>query len=151
MNQWFRRLRGMLGMGLAWAIGGIGIGGLFELIDNIAPGALPFIRDVDMWPQTLAIPFFFGGIMFATVLMVVGSRHRFGELSLGRFAAWGAATGLLLGALGVAAGAPLYFIGIATVGSVVGASASLVMARLAERRERPALEHGLEPSDRLQP
>ena len=37
----------------------------------------------------LAIPGFFGGAFFSTVLGIAGRRHRFDELSLPRFAAWG--------------------------------------------------------------
>jgi hypothetical protein len=135
MTKWLKRVRGVFGMGLAWAVGGALVGGLIELIDNILPGALPMASLVDMWPQTLAIPGFLGGVVFAVVLGIVGSRRRFGALSLPRFAAWGAVAGLLLGGLGVWAGAPLYFLGITTLGSVIAASGSLVLARMAERRE----------------
>jgi hypothetical protein len=135
MKRWLRRVRGVLGMGLAWAVGGMLVGGLFELIDNVLPGALPFISRVDMWPQTLAIPFFLAGVIFSVVLAVVASRRRFGELSLPRFAAWGAAAGLVLGGIAVSMGAPVLFLGILTLASAIAASGSLVLARLAEKRE----------------
>jgi hypothetical protein len=124
-------------MGLIWAVGGVGIGGLFELIDNVAPGALPFISRVDMWPQTLAIPFFIAGLVFGAVLAIVGSRRRFDELSIPRFTAWGAVAGLLLGGIAVLLGikAPVLAVGILTLGSAVSAAASLTLARVAERRE----------------
>ncbi|MGZ8413628.1 MAG: hypothetical protein ACXW05_12910 [Gemmatirosa sp.] len=129
-----RRIRGVLGMGLIWAIGGMGIGGLIELIDNVLPAAHGFTRQVDMWPQTLAIPGFVAGVVFAIVLGIAGGRRRFEELSFQRFAAWGAVTGLLVGALGMSFGAPVLFLGVMTVLSVIGASSTLGLARLAERR-----------------
>lgn len=135
MKRWLRRIRGAFGMGLAWAVAGAVVGGFFEAVDNVLPGALPFVSRVDMWPQTLAIPGFLGGVVFSVVLAIAGSRRRFGELSLPRFAAWGAVAGLLLGGLAMAAGAPILFLGIMTVASVITASGSLALARMAEKRE----------------
>jgi hypothetical protein len=135
MKRWLRRIRGAFGMGLAWALAGVAVGGFFEAVDNVLPGALPFISRVDMWPQTLAIPGFLGGVVFSAVLAIAGSHRRFGELSLPRFAAWGAVAGLLLGGLAVAVGAPAFFIGITTFGSAIIASGSLALARMAEKRE----------------
>lgn len=134
MSQVLRRVRGVLGMGLIWAIGGIGIGGLIELLDNVMPAAHGFTRQVDMWPQTLMIPGFIAGVVFAIVLGIAGGRRRFEELSFQRFAAWGVVTGLLVGALGMSLGAPILFLGVMTLLSVVGASATLALARFAERR-----------------
>jgi hypothetical protein len=134
MEQWSRRVRGALGMGVAWAVGGALVGGVFEAIDNVLPGALPFISRVDMWPQTLAIPGFLGGVVFAVVLGFAGGRRRFDELSIPHFAAWGAAAGLLLGGLALSAGAPAAFIAITTLGSAVLASGSLAVARMAKTR-----------------
>jgi hypothetical protein len=135
MRTWPRRIRAAFGMGLAWAIAGAAVGGLFEAIDNVLPGALPFISRVDMWPQTLAIPGFLGGVVFSAVLAIAGSRRRFSELSLPRFAAWGTVAGVLLGGLGMALGAPAIFMGIMALGSAITASGSLVLARMAEKRE----------------
>lgn len=135
MHQWLRRVRGAVGMGLAWGAGfGVGVGGLIELIDNILPAAHPFTRLVDMWPQTLAIPGFVGGVLFAALLAVAGGGRRFGELSLARVAAVGAPAGVLLGAVGVANGAPALFILLTTLGSTLAASASLALARTAQDR-----------------
>lgn len=94
MNGWLRRLRGALGMGLTWAVGWALVGGVIELITNFVPGWNGAL--VDMWPQTLAIPAFFGGAAFSVVLAVAGRRRTFEELSLPRFLAWGAVGGVLL-------------------------------------------------------
>jgi hypothetical protein len=135
VKRWLKRVRGALGMGLLWAAGGAGVGGLIELLDNVLPGGLAMASAVDMWPQTLAIPSFLGGVVFAVVLGIAGGRRRFDELSLPQFAAWGAVAGLLLGGLGMSIGAPIVFMGITTLWSAIAASGSLVLARRAEHRE----------------
>jgi hypothetical protein len=132
-------------MGLIWAVGGMGVGGLIELLDNVLPGGLAMASAVDMWPQTLAIPGFLCGVVFGVVLAVVGSRRRFDELSLSRFTAWGALAGLLLGGLAVALGirAPVLAVALTTVGSAIAAAGSLTLARFGERRELLAAGEGV--------
>ena len=147
MNKWLRRLRGAVGMGLLWGAGGAGIGMLIELIANIVPG---FGAGVDIWPAVLGVMGFIGGGVFSVVLGIVAARRRFDELSLPWFTAWGAAAGLLAGALLLALGAPAIFVGVTTLGSAVGASGSLVLARMAERRESPDAElEAPDPEKRL--
>lgn len=98
----------------------------------------------DVWPMIFAYPAFFGGIVFSIVLGVVARRRRFHELSLPQFALWGALGGVLLGGLVLGlfmvagdvqdplrAGAIL--ITLATAGSTVAATATLALARMAER------------------
>ena len=99
MTQWARRVRGVLGMGLAWAIGGVGVAGVLETLDNVLPAAHPVTRLVDMWPQVLAILGFVAGVLFAIVLGAMARRRRFEEFSFTGFAALGALAGALLGAL----------------------------------------------------
>jgi hypothetical protein len=130
-------------MGLIWAVGGAGVGGLIELMDNVLPGGFPMASAVDMWPQTLAIPSFLGGVVFAVVLGIAGGRRRFDELSLPQFAAWGAVAGLLLGGFGVSRGAPAVFMGITTLWSAVAAASSLALARRVEDRELLAAGAGV--------
>ena len=144
MTGW-RRLRGALGTGLIWAAGGAGVGGLIELLDNVLPGGLAMASAVDMWPQTLAIPSFIGGVLFATVLGIAAGRRRFDELSLPLFAALGALSGLLLGALGVSLGAPSVFMAITTLWSATAAAASLALAR--RSAERGLLDAGEDVGD----
>lgn len=134
MAQWTRRVRGVLGLGVLWGIGMAGVGGVIELLDNLFPGALPFARAVDMWPQTLAIPGFLGGALFGIVLSVAQRRRRFDELSLPGFAAWGAVGGVFLGALGTLLGAPIAFVGISALVSAGAATGSLALARRSQLR-----------------
>jgi hypothetical protein len=143
MSQWLRNLRGALKMGLTWAIAwGIGVGGLFELVGNIWPGA-PLVGLVDIWPMVLGIPGFLSGTVFAFVLRLSDGRRRFEQLSIPRFATLGAVGGLLSGAITVAvviaaAGAPSFWIqaaavcAVPTVLSTLSAVGTLALARQAE-------------------
>jgi hypothetical protein len=154
MKRWLKRIRGAVGMGLAWATGWAIAGLLIGVSSMLLPG-LPwwdsFFEVFDAPLPALAIPGFVGGAFFSIVLGIAGRRSRFSELSLRRFAAWGALGGLLLilfpfalVAVGLASregsdigtwqivaaiGAP--FIAL----SAASAAGSLMLARRAERRE----------------
>lgn len=104
MKQLVRGFRGVVVMILTWGAGWFLAGGLIELIENVAPGFLPFGSRVDMWPQELAIRGLVGGVAY-TGLLAIAERHRaLDELSFARSALWGAFVGLLLGAWAVYAG-----------------------------------------------
>ena len=149
-------------MGLTWAAGWAAAGLLIGVASVLLPG-LPwdaFFRIFDAPLPALAVPGFFGGALFSIVLGIAGRRHRFADLSLPRFAAWGALGGLLLSLLPLA----LVAVGLAsteggrlgiwqltavisaplTVLSALSASASFVLARRAEHRV--LLESGVEGS-----
>ena len=159
MKKWLRRIRGAVGMGLTWAVGWA-LGGLLIGVASIVLPWLPwwdaFFAVFDAPLPAMAVPGFFAGMFFSTVLGIAGRRRRFSELSLRAFAAWGAMGGLLLIAF------PFVLVGVglaSTSGSsihplkalaviagpfmllsVVSASATLLLARKAERRA--ALESG---------
>lgn len=98
MNQWLRRLRGALGMGVTWALGWAVAGVLIGASSNLLPG-LPwdsFFEVFDAPLPALAIPGFVAGGLFSIVLSVAARRRKFDELSLPKFALWGALGGLLL-------------------------------------------------------
>lgn len=158
MQKWSRRIRGAVGMGVTWALGWAVAGVLIGVTSKLVPG-LPwdsFFEVFDAPLPALAIPGFFGGVFFSTVLGIAGRRRRFRELSLPRFAAWGAAGGLLLSLFPAA----LFAVGLATPDpnfnfwritatisgpfftllSAISASATLMLARMAEGRE--SLETG---------
>ena len=134
MQPWLKRIRGVIGMGLIWAVGGLIVGGLIELVDNVFPAAHPWTRLVDMWPQTLALLFFRRGVVFVVVLGIAKGRRRFEDFSLRQFAAWGAVAGLGLGLLAVAMGAGIAFLAITTLMSAGAGAGSLALARMAEAR-----------------
>jgi hypothetical protein len=146
MMTWLKRIRGALGMGLVWAIGGAAIGGFIELLLNIFPG-LGGLHVIDMWPQTLAIPGFVGGLFFAVVLGLAGARHKSEYMSMRQFAVWGAAAGLMFGAFLLFTGfmhglipqfwlRALLFVAPVTLLSTAGAAMSYKLARMGDK---PAL------------
>ena len=154
MIKWLRRVRGAVGMGVTWAVGWAGFGVLIGVASILLPG-LPwdaFFKVFDAPLPALAVPGFFGGVLFSIVLGMAGRRRRFDELSVPRFAAWGALGGLLLSLLPHA----LVAVGLATVApgadlwqatavisgpfillSAVSAAGSLMLARKAEDRALP--------------
>lgn len=120
MKNWLRRIRGAVGMGLTWAAAWALAGMMIGVASILLPG-LPwdlFFRVFDAPLPAMAVPGFFGGVFFSMVLGIAGRRRRFSELSLPRFAAWGAAGGLLLTLFPFA----LVAVGLAsTEGSALGA------------------------------
>lgn len=152
MNRWLRRIRGAVGMGLAWAAGWALFGVLIGATSVLLPG-LPwdaFFEVFDAPLPALAIPGFLGGALFSVVLGIAGRRRRFEELSLPRFAAWGAVGGLLVSLVPAA----MVAVGLATLSrpdaglwrltatigvplallSAASAAGSLMLARKAEAR-----------------
>lgn len=138
MTKWGRRIRGAIGMGLAWGVAGFGAGTLLARVpgfDSDLPFALLFA------PLAFVV-----GIIFSGILVAIGRGRRFDSMSLSRFAAWGAVSGLLLSGI-FAVGAALrgeslwgefmVFGPALTMASAVGAAGSLALARRAESRELP--------------
>ena len=89
MEGGLRRIRGAVGMGLTWALAWFGAGMLLLLIVGPDAADVPF-------PLGFGAFGFVAGVAFSGVLGIVEGRRRFDQMSLGRFAAWGAAGGLLL-------------------------------------------------------
>ncbi len=137
MRGWLRRIRGAVGMGLTWAVGWAFVGFAIELVQELVPGWNGAI--VDIWPAALAYPAFLGGVVFSGVLSIAGRRRRFDQLSLPRFAAWGALGGVLLSLpimalLGFTL--PSFVVGgVITTLCTSSAAGSLLLARSAEDRE----------------
>jgi hypothetical protein len=153
MKSWLRRIRGAVGMGLIWAAGWA-LAGLLIGVTSILLPALPwgaFFEVFDAPLPALAVPGFFAGVFFSMVLGIAARRRRFRELSLPRFAAWGALGGLLLIAfpfalvgVGLASRAGSHISAwqiLATISgpfillSAASATGSLMLARMTERRK----------------
>lgn len=142
MKPLVRRLRGTLGMGLTWAVAWAVVGG--GIMEGIVD---PNGELLDMWPQTLAVPGFLGGVVFSGLLWLREGRRRFDELSLPRFAGWGALAGALLGGLALGAGAlpgigsvwlrAAVLMGPVAVMSAASAAGSLAVARWATSSALP--------------
>ncbi|HET9426358.1 MAG TPA: hypothetical protein VFO55_13395 [Gemmatimonadaceae bacterium] len=95
---WLRRIRGALGMGLTWAAAWAVFGLMIGVSSILLPG-LPWHIYFDVFDAPLpamAIPGFVGGAIFSVVLGIAARRRRFDELSVPKFAAWGALGGMLL-------------------------------------------------------
>jgi len=140
MKKWLRRMRGALGMGLTWAVGWTLVGMLGVVVFYALFPSVPDIFDV--WIPVFAYPGFLAGVGFSVVLRIAEGRRRFDELSIPRFAAWGAVGGLLVGTFvavlgfGKAPNAALATImGTTTLLGAVSASGSLALARREEDRE----------------
>lgn len=152
MKTWLRRIRGAIGMGVTWALGWALFGLMIGVSSRLLPG-LPwdaFFEVFDAPLPALAVPGFVGGVLFSVVLGIAGRRRTFDELSLPRFALWGAAGGLLLSLVPAA----MVGVGLASLEggrfgpwqlttiispplillSAVSASVSLILARRAEDR-----------------
>lgn len=140
--KWLTRIRGTVGMGLAWAV-------------VWAPGAVlvGLILDPDgsmdeMWPAIGAYPGFLCAVVFSALLGIAYGRRGLGELPLSRAAAWGAAAGVLVGVLPFTIGEstsklPVWqlaalVIGSFTLLSAASAAGSAMVARYAARRQAPA-------------
>jgi hypothetical protein len=132
MRKWIRHIRGAIGMGVTWAAALFGV------------GFVP--RWVFGFNADLPFPFLFGGlgfiagVIFSGLLVLTEGRRRFDEMSLARFAAWGATGGLLLSALFVRGtalgwGEVLAISTTFAVASAACAAGSLAVARRAVRRE----------------
>ena len=139
MKKLLRRVRGAVVMGLTWAVVWAPVGVLIGMIVD-PDGSMD-----EMWVAIGAYPGFLGGVAFATVLGIAGRHRRFDELSLPRFAAWGAVAGLLVGTLPFALGdattrIPLWLLAGTVIGSItllsaLSAAGSLALARRAQKRE----------------
>jgi hypothetical protein len=149
--KWLKRLRGALGMGITWALAWAIVGG--AIMEGIVD---PNGRILDMWPQTLAIPGFLSGVLFSVVLGLTEGRRRFEELSLSRFARWGAVAGAVLGGVALAAGAlpalPLVLrlavlFGPTTLLGAASASGTFVLAKKAAGRQLLAAGYDSDDDD----
>ena len=153
MKKWLRRIRAAVTMGLIWAVPWAVVALLIGMIVD-PDGSMD-----EMWPVIGAYPGFLGGVLFSIVLSIAERHRPLSELSVRRFAAWGAAAGLAIGVLPFLLGTPAAEINVARLATVVigsftvmsagSAAGSLVLARRAEARQ--LLEAGADTYDaRLQ-
>jgi hypothetical protein len=137
MKKWLRRIRGAIGMGLTWALAWFAAGVALLLIVGFDAADVPF-------PLGFGFFGFLAGAAFSGVLGIVEGRRRFDQMSLPRFAGWGALGGLLLSLIFVAlaklGGENLEILVLGPVFAVAGAGSavgSLALARMAEDRALP--------------
>lgn len=135
MRNWLRRIRGAIGMGLTWGAAWFAVGFIPRWVLGIESD-LPF-------PLLFGGLGFIAGVTFSGLLMLTQGRRRFDQMSLPRFARWGALGGLLLSALFVRGasygwGEVLAISATFAVASAACASGTLAVARRAVRRELPS-------------
>lgn len=134
MKSWVRRIRGAIGVGLTWAVAWFGAGMVLLLIVGFGAADVPF-------PLFFGLLGFLAGATFAGILGIVGRRRRFDQLSLSRFAGWGAFGGLLLsGVFVLASGLGGEFLVLGPVFALAGAisaAGTLALARRADKKESP--------------
>jgi hypothetical protein len=141
MKKWLRPIRGAIGMGLTWAAAWGGAGTIVTLGFLLRTGSRPDAP----FPLMFAAAGLVAGLLFSGVLRLVEGRRPFDQMSLRRFAAWGAVGGFLLAAAFVLtvslSGSPGFLWNLVVVGPVFAAAAagsaagSLALARRAQRRE----------------
>ena len=132
MRKWLRRIRGAIGMGVTWGAAWSGAGVVLAVVTRFRADA-PF-------PLVFGVLGFFAGVIFSALLALTEGGRRLDQMSLPRFAGWGAMGGFLLSALfakaaslgwgDVLAVAPTF-----AVACAVCATGSLALARRASRRE----------------
>jgi hypothetical protein len=134
MGTWLRRIRGAIGMGFTWAAAWSAVG----LVPRWVFG---FNADV---PFTIVFGVlgFIAGVTFSALVVLTEGRRRIDQISLPRFAAWGAMGGLLLSAIFTKAaslewGDVLAIVPTFALASAVCASGSLALARRSLRHELP--------------
>ena len=133
MTKWLRRIRGAIGVGLTWAAAWFGAGMMLLLVVGFGAADVPF-------PLFFGLLGFLAGVTFSGILGILAGRRRFDEMSLPRFAGWGALGGLLLsGGVVLAAGPEGEFLVLGPVFALAGAVSAAGTLALARRSEARAL------------
>jgi hypothetical protein len=134
MRTWLRRIRGAIGIGVTWAAVWFAAGSVPRWVFGVNTDA----------PLPLVFGLFglLAGVVFSAVLALTEGRRTFDQMSLPRFAVWGAMGGLLLSALfakvaSLGWGDVLALAPTLAVASAVSAAGSLAIARRAVSRELP--------------
>ena len=131
MKKWLARIRAAVGIGLTWAAAWFAAGMALLFVVGFGAADVPF-------PLFFGFLGFLAGATFSGVVGVLGRRRRFDQMSLPRFAGWGALGGLLLcGGLLFATGpADLLVVGpVFGIAGAISAAGTLMLARRAEKRE----------------
>jgi len=157
MGKLFRRLRGLVGVGVTWGATWAGIGaGIGLIIGMVDPEAWRWTNPILDWAYGIGVYGFVSGVSFGALLSLKEDRKRLFDLSLGRVALWGllgsAAVPALLGIAGLLPSGTLVveIIEAMVVTGVLGgifAPGSIAIARQAQIK--PGDEMGLLLDDLL--
>lgn len=121
-----------MGMGLTWAVAWFGAGMILLLVVGFGAADVPF-------PLLFGLLGFFAGAAFSGVLAIAERHQHFEQMSIPRFAGWGALGGLLLSAVLLAGlgGEALVLGPVFALAGAASAAASLLLARRAQARALP--------------
>jgi len=133
--KWWKRIRAAMGIGLTWAAAWFAAGMVLLFVVGFGAADVPF-------PLFFGLLGFLAGTTFAGILGLVAGRRRFDQMSLPRFAGWGALGGVLLSGAVVLASGEGDFLGLGTVFAIAGATSAAGTLALARRGERQRLERG---------
>lgn len=103
MTQWLQRLRGAFGMGTLWSAIWTVVGSAIVLWPGGVTGH-PFMAFFLGFVAQFTVLGFLGGVTFSLVVSLLEGRSSFREMTLARFAAWGACGGFMMWALSGAVG-----------------------------------------------
>lgn len=134
MGKWLRRIRGAIGIGVTWAAA-------WALVGSVPRWLFGFNTDAP-FPIIFGVLGFIAGVIFSGLLMLTEGRRGFEEMTLPRFAAWGAVGGILLSAIftriaSLGFGEVLVIAPTFAVACAVCASGSLALAKRARMGELP--------------
>ena len=131
MKKWLRRIRAAIGIGLTWAAAWFGAGLMLLLVVGVGAADVPF-------PLFFGLLGFLAGATFSAILGILGGKRKFADMSLPRFAGWGALGGLLLSGVVVWAAGPvgeLLVLGpVFALAGAISAAGTLALARRTEER-----------------
>lgn len=140
MKSWQRQVRDAVVMGLAWAVVWAPVAVLIgtKIID-------PDNSMDEMWVVAGAYPGFLCAVIFAAVRSISERGRKLAELPLARAAALGALAGVLVGVFPFTVGTAttalsLWLLGVIVIGTItltsaVSAVGSVLLARMARKRE----------------
>ena len=157
MNSFFRRLRGLLGVGLTWgALWSVIGGGVGLVLAVVAPDVGGWTNRVFEWALGMGLYGLVSGVGFGSLLALREGRKTILDISLRRAAIWGvvgsAAVPLLFGALGTFefGTTTAEVLGAILVTGVLGGSCAPAAIAIARRAELRAVEESkllsLDPS-----
>ena len=134
MGQWLRRVRGAIGMGVTWGLA-------WSVAGFVLAAATGFKADAP-FPLIFGVLGFLAGVTFSAFLALTEGRRRFDQMSLPRFAGWGAVGGVVLSAVfsraaSLELGDVLAIVPTFALASAACASGSLALARRAVHRALP--------------
>lgn len=146
MQNWRRRIRGAIGVGITWGLAWLLAGLVLLAIVGLDAADVPF-------PLFFGFLGFWAGVVFSVIFGSIERGRSIAQMSIARFASWGAAGGVvlamlvvLIATLGGDAGAEMLVLApVFVVSGAISAAGSLALARKAARGD--VLEAGAADSD----